>query len=109
MQLMIRQEDLKLIIKTTENSGAKISPAEFEIEPLGMIGAIDEAGEKGIEVVGIFHSHPKCPPKPSGRDLSGMELWPVVWLIVGGKGNCGAYILKDGRVMKVCHDSSRSG
>lgn len=77
------------------------SPTEFEMEPLEMVEAIEEAEEKGLEVVGIFHSHLKCPPRPSGRDLRGMELWPVVWLIVDGKGNYGAYVLKDGRVEEI--------
>ena len=127
MRLMIRQEDLRAIIRVAERSEVEVcgflfgrgeeetfrveevrfitnrlnSPTEFEMESLEMIGAIDEAEEKGLEVVGIFHSHPKCPPKPSGRDLSGMELWPVVWLIVDEKENYGAYILKDGRVEEV--------
>ena len=74
---------------------------EFEMEPLKMVEAIDEAEERGLEVVGIFHSHLKCPPRPSGRDLRGMELWPVVWLIVDEKGDYGAYVLREGRVEKV--------
>ena len=77
------------------------SPTEFEMEPVEMAEAIDEAEEKGLEVVGIFHSHLKCPPRPSGRDLKGMELWPVVWLIVDEKGDYGAYILREGRVEEV--------
>ncbi len=77
------------------------SSMEFEMEPLKMVEAIDEAEERGLEVVGIFHSHLKCPPRPSGRDLRGMELWPVVWLIVDEKGDYGAYVLREGRVEKV--------
>ena len=77
------------------------SPVAFEMEPLEMVEAIDKAEEKGLEVVGIFHSHLKCPPRPSGRDLKGMELWPVVWLIVDEQGNYGAYILREGKVEEV--------
>ncbi len=77
------------------------SLTEFEMEPLEMAEGIDDAEERGLEVVGIFHSHPKCPPKPSGRDLRGMELWPVAWLIVDGRGNYGAYILREGKVEEV--------
>ncbi|ASJ07545.1 M67 family metallopeptidase [Thermococcus pacificus] len=127
MQLMIRQEALKSIIQVAEKNDLEVcgflfgrreeetfkveevrfitnrlnSPTEFEMDPLEMVEAIDEAEEKGLEVVGIFHSHPKCPPRPSGKDLRGMELWPVAWLIVDGKGNYGAYVLKDGRVEEV--------
>jgi proteasome lid subunit RPN8/RPN11 len=127
MRLMIRQGDLNSIIKAAEKSDVEVcgflfgrverdktiveevrfvtnrlnSPAAFEMEPLEMVEAIENAEEKGLEVVGIFHSHLKCPPRPSGRDLRGMELWPVAWLIVDDKGNYGVYILKDGRVEEV--------
>ncbi|WP_297501558.1 M67 family metallopeptidase [Thermococcus sp.] len=126
MRLLIRQEDLGLIIERARASKEEIcgfllgvageevevrevrfvrnrlaSPVEFEMEPLEMVEALDEAEEKGLEVVGIFHSHLKCPPRPSGSDLKGMELWPVTWLIVDEKGNCAAYILRGSRVEEV--------
>ncbi|CAD5244742.1 M67 family metallopeptidase [Thermococcus camini] len=126
MRLIIRQVDLKEIIKMTEKSDVEIcgflfghrdgerieveevrfvpnrlSGDAFEMEPLEMVRAIDEAEEKGLEVVGIFHSHLKCPPRPSGRDLRGMRLWPVVWLIVDEKGNYGAYVLEGDKIREV--------
>ncbi|QDA31827.1 M67 family metallopeptidase [Thermococcus indicus] len=127
MGLIIRQEDLKAIIKMAEKSAVEVcgflfgrgeggnfiveevrfvpnrlnSPTAFEMEPVEMLQAIDEAEERGLEVVGIFHSHLKCPPVPSGRDLKGMRLWPVVWLIVDEKGNYGAFVLEGDRIREV--------
>jgi len=127
MQLMIRQEDLKSIIKAAEKSGTEIcgflfgrregetfrveevsfltnrlnSATAFEMEPIEMVEAIEGAEERGLEVVGIFHSHLKCPPRPSGRDLKGMRLWPVVWLIVDEKGDYGAFVLEGDRIREV--------
>ncbi|NJE29611.1 M67 family peptidase [Thermococcus sp. 18S1] len=127
MRLIIRQVDLKEIIKMTEKSDVEIcgflfgrregndfivkeihfipnrlnSPTAFEMEPLAMVKAIDGAEERGLEVVGIFHSHLKCPPRPSGRDLRGMRLWPVVWLIVDEKGNYGAFVLEGDKIREV--------
>ncbi|WP_297521229.1 M67 family metallopeptidase [Thermococcus sp.] len=127
MQLMIRQNDLNSIIKAAKRNGAEIcgflfgmreghtfrvggvrfvtnrldSPREFEMEPLEMAEAIGEAERRGLEVVGIFHSHLKCPPRPSERDLEGMEVWPVVWLIVDGKGRYRAYVLKNGKIEEI--------
>ncbi len=124
MQLMIRQNDLNGIIKAAEKSEVEVcgflfgrregetfkveevyfvtnrlnSPTEFEMDPLEMAKGIDEAERKGLEVVGVFHSHPQCPPRPSGRDLEGMEVWPVVWLIVDGRGRYGAYVLRNEKV-----------
>ena len=126
MRLLIRQEDLGLIIERARASKEEVcgflfgvageevevrevrfvrnrlaSPVAFEMGPLEMVEALNEAEEKGLEVVGIFHSHLKCPPRPSGRDLRGMELWPVAWLIVDEKGNYGAYVLREGKVEEV--------
>jgi proteasome lid subunit RPN8/RPN11 len=127
MRLIIRQDDLKAIIKMAERSAVEVcgflfgrredgnfiveevrlvpnrlnSPTSFEMEPVEMVNAIDEAGERGLEVVGIFHSHLKCPPVPSGRDLKGMRLWPVVWLIVNEKGNYGAFVLEGDKIREV--------
>ena len=77
------------------------SPIAFEMEPVEMVEAIDLAEERGLEVVGIFHSHLKCLPRPSGRDLKGMRLWPVVWLIVDEKGNYGAFVLEKDKIREV--------
>ncbi|ASJ12969.1 M67 family metallopeptidase [Thermococcus thioreducens] len=127
MGLIIRQDDLKTVIKMAERSTVEVcgflfgrreggnfiveevrfvpnrlnSPTAFEMEPVEMVRAIDEAGERGLEVIGIFHSHLKCPPRPSGRDLKGMRLWPVVWLIVDEKGNYGAYVLEGNKIREV--------
>lgn len=127
MKLIIRLEDLKAIIKTAKRSAVEIcgflfgrrkrdgfiveevrfvpnrlnSPMAFEMEPVEMVKAIDAAEERALEVVGIFHSHVGCPPVPSGRDLKGMRLWPVVWLIVDDNGNYGAYVLEDGKVRRI--------
>ncbi|WP_258083935.1 M67 family metallopeptidase [Thermococcus thermotolerans] len=127
MRLIIRQDDLKAIIKMAERSTVEVcgflfgrrkgenfiveevrfvpnrlnSPTAFEMEPVEMVNVIDEAEERGLEVVGIFHSHLKCPPVPSGRDLKGMRLWSVAWLIVDERGNYGAYVLKNEEIREL--------
>lgn len=41
--------------------------------------AEQQASAEGLEVVGIFHSHPDHPPEPSASDLA--DAWPG-WLYV---------------------------
>ncbi len=126
MQIVVRGSDLYKIITLTKEFGVEIcgflfgtregenliveevrfipnrlSGDAFEMEPLEMVRAIDDAEKRGLEVVGIFHSHLKCPPRPSGRDLKGMRLWPVVWLIVDEKGNYGAFVLEGDKIREV--------
>jgi len=57
------------------------SPVEFEGDPWQLVVA-HKAGEKyGLEVVGVYHTHPSCPPTPSVKDLDGMKRWPYIWAI----------------------------
>ncbi|MFA4640242.1 M67 family metallopeptidase [Pyrococcus kukulkanii] len=77
------------------------SPVEFEMEPEEMLRALEYAEDKGLEVVGIFHSHISCPPTPSGKDLRGMSFWPVVWLIVNSSREYKAWKLENGKVVEV--------
>lgn len=40
----------------------------FELDPAAFLEADEIARDRGIEVVGIFHSHPDCPPQASQFD-----------------------------------------
>ena len=40
----------------------------FLIDPADHFAAIRTARERGLEVVGFYHSHPISPPEPSERD-----------------------------------------
>ncbi|AFK22607.1 Mov34/MPN/PAD-1 family protein [Pyrococcus sp. ST04] len=78
------------------------SPIEFEMDPEEMLKALEYAEKKNLEIVGIFHSHVYCPPFPSGKDLKGMKLWPVVWVIVTSSGEVKAWQMgKDGKIVEV--------
>lgn len=56
------------------------SPYSFSIEPSELLDAYDKAEKKGLDVIGIFHSHPGK-PSPSTTDMKYMEINPVIWLI----------------------------
>ena len=127
MKLIIGREIIEMLIEMAKNSSAEVcgfllgrregedvlvsevkqvrnrlsSPSAFEMEPLEMVKVLDEADERGLEVVGIFHSHLRCPPVPSERDLKGMENWRVPWLIVTPKGEVRTWILGEGEVEEV--------
>jgi proteasome lid subunit RPN8/RPN11 len=56
------------------------SQVSFSIEPQELLKAYETAERKGLQVAGIFHSHPSR-PAPSSTDKKFMEINPVVWLI----------------------------
>lgn len=47
----------------------------FRITGEDMVKAEMEAMRRGVDVIGIFHSHPDCPPIASPRDLA-WATWP---------------------------------
>lgn len=62
-------------------TNVKHSSVEFEADPWHVVQAHVSADKYGLEVVGIYHSHPSCPPTPSHLDIEGMRKWPTVWVI----------------------------
>ena len=52
----------------------------FSIDEMELIDLYERAEDRGLQVVGIFHSHPST-PVPSSTDVEFMRINPVVWLI----------------------------
>jgi proteasome lid subunit RPN8/RPN11 len=57
------------------------SPVSFTIANDQLIHGYKEAEDKGLDVIGIFHSHPNSEPYPSITDKKFMEINPVAWVI----------------------------
>ena len=52
----------------------------FTIDPREFMQADIDAEVRGLEIVGIYHSHPSAPAKPSQYDLS--HAWPALSYVV---------------------------
>ncbi|MEP0826284.1 MAG: M67 family metallopeptidase [Nitrososphaera sp.] len=74
------------------------SELSFSMEPQEVLHAYELAEKKGLQVIGIFHSHPGK-PSPSRTDEKFMEINPVVWLI---------YSTTEGRLKAYMYDSDLS-
>lgn len=57
------------------------SPISFRLDPYAIITTYDLAKMLNLDIVALIHSHP-APPHPSPKDLTGMRLWPIPWVIV---------------------------
>ena len=76
----------------TENTDK--SEINFTVSNEQLLAGYKSAEEKGLDVVGIFHSHPKSVPSPSNTDIKFMKVNPVPWIIYSGLTNeMKAYIL----------------
>jgi proteasome lid subunit RPN8/RPN11 len=55
--------------------GTGPSPARFAMDPEGQFRALDEIQSAGLDVVGLYHSHPVGRAVPSPADVAG-SFWP---------------------------------
>jgi len=74
-------DDGFVVLKITPAVNALDSAVAFKITPSDVFKAFDEADMLGLEVIGVYHSHP-APPEPSEVDLRYMKINPMVWLII---------------------------
>ncbi len=54
----------------------------FLIDPADHFAGLRLARERGLEVVGFYHSHPASPPGPSPRDVAGFTYPGHLYAIV---------------------------
>ncbi len=78
------------------------SLTRFEIDPETIFRAFNEAEHRGLDLIGLFHSHP-APATPSSIDLKHMKFWgDIVWLVLSStNGELSAYVMKNGSVKEI--------
>lgn len=59
----------------------KPSPVYFEFSSMKAGEAIFKAMKKGLNLIGVWHSHPNNQPNPSMTDYDYMEAHPGIWTI----------------------------
>ncbi|HWG85123.1 MAG TPA: Mov34/MPN/PAD-1 family protein, partial [Deinococcales bacterium] len=58
---------------------------QYSTEPAGLVRALMNARQRGLELVAIYHSHPRGPATPSATDLA-LARWDVPYLIADPHG-----------------------
>ena len=68
--------------KRAKNVAVADRTRRYEIDPLELLHADDDARARGLDLVGIYHSHPNHPAAPSEFDRSRASPW-YAYVIVG--------------------------
>lgn len=93
------QGDRKIVTETLpmENSYAGEQNARYELRPEDLLGADRDARARGLDLIGIFHSHPNCAAYFSDTDLKNSCPWYsfVVLSVLNGKFDHAASFLPD--------------
>ena len=96
-----KENEIQVIEALPMKNSDALPTTRFRIDSQELINGYLRAEKMGLNVVGIFHSHP-APPIPSSTDKIFMEINPVVWLIYSTLTNeSRAYIYEQKKVREV--------
>ena len=96
-----KENEIQVIETLSMKNSDALPTTRFRIDSQELINGYLRAEEMGLNVVGIFHSHPAS-PIPSSTDKIFMEINPVVWLIYSTLTNeSRAYIFEQKKVREV--------
>lgn len=76
----------------------------YEVDPATLVATLTSFERNGLDLIGIYHSHPNHPPAPSASDLA-LALYPdTAYLIVSlqrGEPELAAWTLTHGRAERI--------
>jgi proteasome lid subunit RPN8/RPN11 len=61
---------------------AETPTSRYLVDPQDHFNAIREARQRGISVLGFYHSHPRSPAEPSPTDIAEARFSGYIYLIV---------------------------
>lgn len=67
--LLIGTENKVLEVRKMRNTNSGTRSRRYNIDPLELMKVENEVDERGLEIIGIYHSHPDHPARPSQFDL----------------------------------------
>jgi proteasome lid subunit RPN8/RPN11 len=79
------------------------STVRFVMEPYGQLEAFDWIDSNGLELLGIFHSHPVGPETASVTDIkeAAYEVVHVIWSRTQGRWQARGFWIENGSVSEV--------
>ncbi len=81
------------------------SPDAYFMDPLQQVEVFTDMEKRGETLIGIYHSHPKGPSKPSGADLKMAFHQDTAYIIISlenrNKPLLSAFILKKGAFKEI--------
>ena len=79
------------------------SPVRFVMEPYEQLQAFDQIDSSGLDLLGIFHSHPAGPEAVSATDIAeaAYELVHLVWSRTQGHWQARGFWIEDGSATEV--------
>ncbi len=82
---------------------AENSPVRYRMEPLEQLAAFEQVESAGMDLLAIFHSHPKGPAVPSPTDIAEAyyQVIQIIWSPVEGEWLAHAFWIEAGHATEV--------
>ena len=95
-----RQRNVRMILKLENRFTPEEQHNHYLLSAEDILAGENAAEKHGIDVIGVFHSHPDHPAQPSDYDLE--EAWPwwsylIVSVHANGTGTARSWLLSDDR------------
>jgi proteasome lid subunit RPN8/RPN11 len=90
---------------------AERSAVQFRMEPRAQWRAFQRMETAGLELVGIYHSHPTGPDRPSPTDIAAI-MYPVVqiiWFRAKARWHARGYLIENGIPREIQLEIQKSG
>ena len=82
----------------TRNLAAERRADLYEVHPEDFLAADRRASALGLDIVGVWHSHPESPGRPSATDLE--RAWPGWSYVIVGRADDGGRELRSWRLIE---------
>lgn len=93
-------ENAVMVVRAVPIKNSNRTHRSFELDPAGLYQAWTNAEDDGLDIVGIYHTHPVSSARPSNWDIEYMQHERHIWVIAGADGIF-AYRWEDGRAQDV--------
>jgi [CysO sulfur-carrier protein]-S-L-cysteine hydrolase len=95
------KEGMVVVVLPVKNAAG--SRVRFQMDPKAQFRAIEQIESEGLEIIAIFHSHPKGPSVPSPTDIAeaSYRVVNIVWSKVGRRWQARGFWIEDGHAAEV--------
>ncbi len=80
------------------------SQSRYRIDPQEQLDAFNKIEQLRLEMVGIYHSHPKGPDFPSPTDVAEAyypEAVSLIWSALTGDWKCRGFVIQEASVIEI--------
>lgn len=79
------------------------SPSRFQLDPQEHLDAFIWLEEEGLDLLAVYHSHPRGPALPSPADLAEYaypDALALIWSPQAGEWECRGFLIRDGQAQE---------